>query len=77
MKTIQMTLDENLVEAVDQVVKELNTTRSAFTRSALKTALDRIRISRLEESHRRGYTAHPVTSEEFIDWEDEQDWGSE
>lgn len=75
MKTIQMTLDENLVEAVDEVVRELNTTRSAFTRSALQTALDRIKISRLEENHRKGYAAHPVTKEEFIDWEEEQDWG--
>jgi len=35
MRTIQMTLDDELVESVDKVVKELKTTRSAFTRSAL------------------------------------------
>ena len=39
MKTIQMTLDEDLVKAVDRVSKELNTTRSAFTRKALREAL--------------------------------------
>jgi metal-responsive CopG/Arc/MetJ family transcriptional regulator len=76
MKTIQMTLDEGLVEAVDQAVKDLKTTRSAFTRHALQSALDRIKITGLEEKHRKGYAAHPVTREEFKDWEEEQDWGS-
>lgn len=75
MKTIQMTLDEALVEAVDTVVKELNTTRSAFTRSALQTAIDRLKNSRLEEAHRKGYEVYPVAGEEFSDWEEEQDWG--
>ena len=32
LKTIQMTLDENLVEEIDKVVKKLGTTRSAFAR---------------------------------------------
>lgn len=71
-----MTLDEDLVEALDQVVKELNTTRSAFARRALQLALDRVRIDRLEEKHRQGYAADPVAREEFIDWEKEQDCGS-
>ena len=75
MKTIQMTLDESLVESVDEVVKELNTTRSAFTRNALRDALNRVKVNRLEEKHRRGYAAHPVAEGEFSDWETEQDWG--
>jgi metal-responsive CopG/Arc/MetJ family transcriptional regulator len=32
MRTIQMTLDDDLVDSVDHIVKELKTTRSAFTR---------------------------------------------
>jgi metal-responsive CopG/Arc/MetJ family transcriptional regulator len=36
MRTIQMTLDDELVESVDKLVKELNTSRSAFTRDALR-----------------------------------------
>jgi len=39
MRTIQMTLDEDLVEAVDNIVKKLKTTRSAFARKALKDAV--------------------------------------
>ncbi len=77
MRTIQMTLDDNLVQSVDKVVKELKTTRSAFTRHALRDAINRFSISRLEEKHRRGYELHPVNKEEFSVWEEEQDWGDE
>ena len=42
MKTVQMTLDENLVKAVDRAAKKLRTTRSAFTRQALRSALKEV-----------------------------------
>ena len=77
MKTVQMTLDENLVKAVDKVAKRLRTTRSAFTREALRAALERFHVSRLERRHRRGYEAHPVRKREFSVWEAEQEWGDE
>ena len=41
MKTVQMTLDEDLLRTVDQVVKKLRTTRSSFTREALRAAIKR------------------------------------
>lgn len=41
MGTIQMTLDDDLVKAVDRVSKKLCTTRSAFARKALSDALVR------------------------------------
>ncbi|MBA7631734.1 hypothetical protein ES703_39269 [subsurface metagenome] len=77
MRTIQMTLDAELVELVDKVVKELKTTRSAFTRDALREAIKNFNINRLEEIHRKGYEMHPVKNEEFSVWEAEQDWGDE
>jgi len=77
MRTVQMTLDEELVKLVDRVVKELKTTRSSFTRKALKEALERLNIERLENKHRKGYKLHPVNKYEFSVWEDEQDWGDE
>lgn len=77
MRTIQMTLDDDLVESVDEVVKELHTTRSAFTRDALREALRRFHLSRLEEQHRRGYDSQPVQKGEFSVWEKEQNWGDE
>ena len=75
MRTVQMTLDDDLVKAVDRVSKELNTNRSAFTRKALREALSRYNLEQLERKHRRGYKQHPVTAEEFSVWETEQTWG--
>lgn len=77
MKTVQMTLDEDLVETIDKIVKELKTTRSAFARKALREAIQRIHTERQEERHRRGYEQNPVQDEEFSVWEEEQDWGDE
>ncbi len=75
MKTVQMTLDENLIKSVDKIVKAIGTTRSAFTRDALRQALKNYRIKLLEEKHRKGYQRSPVRPGEFSVWEDEQEWG--
>jgi len=48
MRTIQMTLDDELVKKVDAISKELNTSRSAFTRHALQEAVKQHNIDRLE-----------------------------
>ena len=77
MRTIQMTLDDELVKKVDIIASELNMTRSAFTRDALREAVRQYNIRRLELKHRKGYTAHPVNQEEFSVWENEQNWGDE
>ena len=77
VKTVQMTLDDELVRAVDRVAKRLRTSRSAFTRDALRAALARDAILRLEQKHRDGYERHPVTDDEFSVWEGEQAWGDE
>ncbi len=74
MRTVQMTLDEELVAAVDKAAKRLRTTRSAFAREALKAALTRIRIREMERKHREGYLRKPVRRGEFSDWEAEQVW---
>ena len=54
MQTVQMTLDPELIVAVDKVVKRLGTTRSAFTRDALRLALKRLRTEELERKQREG-----------------------
>ena len=77
MRTIQMTLDDDLVKKVDIIATELNTTRSAFTRDALREAVRQYNTRRLELKHRQGYAAHPVNQEEFSVWEDEQNWGDQ
>ncbi|GBD95387.1 MAG TPA: CopG family transcriptional regulator [Nitrospirae bacterium] len=75
MRTIQMTLDDDLVEAVDKLAKKLKTTRSAFARKALREAIKQANISALEKKHKRGYENYPVGKTEFGVWESEQEWG--
>jgi len=77
MRTVQMTLDEKLVQSVDRVVRKTRTTRSAFTRDALRASLAKFNISNLERQHQKGYEKHPVNKTEFSVWEDEQAWGDE
>ncbi len=75
MKTVQMTLDEDLIKSVDSAVKKLKTSRSAFTRDALKLALEQLNTTLQEKKHRQGYEKHPVVHDEFGVWQSEQDWG--
>ncbi len=77
MKTVQMTLDDDLVRDVDRLVRRLKTTRSAFAREALRLALARHETEALERRHRRGYEQHPVGAGEFDGWDAEQAWGEE
>jgi metal-responsive CopG/Arc/MetJ family transcriptional regulator len=74
MKTIQMTIDEPLLDEVDQMIHDLGTTRSAFIRDALQLALRQRRIAEMERQHAAGYARHPVESGEFDVWEAEQMW---
>ena len=74
MRTVQMTLDEDLVEAVDRAARKLGKSRSAFAREALREALARVRARALEEKHRAGYSRKPARRGEFSVWEAEQVW---
>lgn len=70
-----MTLDNELVETVDRVVKRLKTTRSAFARKALSDAVKRVNIDQLEKKHKKGCEKKPTDKLEFGVWEPEQEWG--
>jgi len=65
MRTIQMTIDEPLLEEIDELVKTLNTSRSAFIREALQAALRRHHIHELERRHAEGYRRPPVQPGDF------------
>ena len=71
MRTVQMTLDESLVELVDKEVRKLGISRSQFTRNALRLALEQNRRKNMESKHQKGYIDHPVTENEFISYDDE------
>lgn len=68
-----MTLDAELVAAVDKAARRLRTTRSAFAREALRAALRRLEERSLERKHREGYNRKPVKRGEFRDWEKEKE----
>lgn len=74
MRTVQMTLDAELVAAVDRAARRLRITRSAFARRALEAELNRLRIEALERRDREGYRRKPVRRGEFDVWHAEQVW---
>lgn len=75
MKTIQITLDDNLLLKVDRATHLKKITRSQFIRQALEEALRRRMIAELEQKQAEGYCQHPVLPGEFDIWESEQAWG--
>lgn len=74
VKTVQMTLEPDLVARVDRAARRLKTTRSGFARQALRDALTRLAAAEQEARHRRGYAAKPVARGEFDVWPPEQVW---
>ena len=60
---------------VKSMAKKLGTTRSGFTREALRAALARSKEREMERKHREGYLRKPPKQGEFRVWEKEQVWG--
>ena len=75
MKTIQMTIDENLLADVDRAVDEMGTNRSLFIRKALQSALRQHAVEKLEARHAMGYAEQPPVDDEVMEWAGEQVWG--
>lgn len=76
-KTIQMTLDETLLQRIDEAVHESGTNRSAFIRDAVEMALKQLRIRRLEAQQIAGYKAQPPQEDEIEEWDSIRVWGDE
>ncbi len=74
IKTIQMTIDDSLLEEVDSTSARLGMNRSAFIREALRQAMERFRMTELERKHAAGYSRFPIEPGEFDVWEAEQAW---
>ena len=70
-----MTMDTEFIARVDQLVKRLRTTRSAFTREALLAAVERYEEAELEARHREGYRNAPPSPDEFRVPEQDRVWG--
>ena len=74
MATIQIVLDNELLEAADKAAKTENVNRSALIRQALQAHLKRLHILELEERDRRGYLAQPQREEEYMPWVEAAVW---
>ena len=77
MKIIQISMDTELAARVDECARRLGSTRSGFTRDALRDALRRHEERELEERHRAGYRETPPQSGEFEVPEEDWAWGDE
>ncbi|MBV8857275.1 MAG: ribbon-helix-helix protein, CopG family [Acidobacteria bacterium] len=75
MKTIQVEVEDSVLEEVERATEALEMTREAFVRTALERALRQREIIALERRHARGYEERPQTAEEVGEWEAEQVWG--
>ncbi len=75
MKTIQVEVEDSVLEEVERATQALEMTREAFVRTALERALRQREIIALERRHARGYEERPQTPEEVGEWEAEQAWG--
>jgi metal-responsive CopG/Arc/MetJ family transcriptional regulator len=75
MKTIQITLDDDLLQKVDQATHSQRIARSQFIRNALENTLHQLAVADLEQKQAEGYRRFPVESGEFDVWEAEQSWG--
>jgi metal-responsive CopG/Arc/MetJ family transcriptional regulator len=75
LKTIQVTIDDALLDRVDGLSDSIGMARSAFIRRALELALREFRLADLEQRQIAGYQRQPVVADEFDGWEDEQNWG--
>ena len=75
METIELTVDESLLDEVDKATRLLAITRADFARIALELALRNQKTIALEQQHAQGYACHPVKPDEFDEWEADQVWG--
>ena len=74
MTTIQVVLEDTLLEAADRAVRRLKVNRSALIRDALREHLRRLSILEKETRDREGYERHPITKDELGVWDKGTAW---
>jgi metal-responsive CopG/Arc/MetJ family transcriptional regulator len=74
MTTIQVVLEDSLLQATDRAVRRLKVNRSALIRDALREHLRRLRILEQERRDREGYARHPLARGELGVWDRVTAW---
>ena len=74
MKTIQITIDPELLHKIDHDEESIKKGRSAFLRQAVRYYLEQKRLKSISEKYRSGYTKVLAKDDDLTIWEDEQVW---
>ncbi len=79
MKAIQITMDEGLLQRLDETEEVKREGRSAVLRRATAEYLERRRAARIRERYRTAYGSGGETDlgEEFEGWEEQGSWPEE
>ena len=74
MKTIQITIDPELLHKIDNDEESMKKGRSAFLRQAVQYYLVQKRLKSISEQYRSGYRRESEINDGLTSWEDEQVW---
>jgi metal-responsive CopG/Arc/MetJ family transcriptional regulator len=74
MKTIQITIDPELLHKIDHDEESIKKGRSAFLRQAVRYYLEQKRLKSISEKYRSGYSQALEKDDDLTIWEDEQVW---
>jgi metal-responsive CopG/Arc/MetJ family transcriptional regulator len=74
MKTIQITIDPELLHKIDNDEESKKKGRSAFLRQAVQYYLEQKRLKSISEQYRSGYKHESAKNDDLTSWEDEQVW---
>ncbi|MGH9323686.1 MAG: ribbon-helix-helix domain-containing protein [Vicinamibacteria bacterium] len=74
MATIQVVIDDRLLEAADRLAKRNRVNRSALFREALRAYLKKQHYRELERREREAYEKYPDSLEEVALWERVAAW---
>lgn len=72
MTTIE--IEPALLEQIDKLAAELQIPRAEIVHTALKRAVTKLEIEKLEKLHEEGYRRIPQDQEEIDMWIEEQVW---
>jgi metal-responsive CopG/Arc/MetJ family transcriptional regulator len=74
VKTIQVVLEKDLLEAADRAARKLKISRSALFRDALREHLKRFDAAEREKRDRDGYERHPDVLDRPAVWDAVRAW---
>lgn len=77
METIQVVLEEKLLQAADRAARRLKVNRSALVREALRAHLAGLARRERERADRAGYSRQPAGGGADVVWEEVAAWPEE